>query len=90
MHVPRAARFLGRFRLYRFLDVHHRVHHKHMLSNLNVVLPLADWTIGTLRGADGRRIVPFWKRSASRRPRRKVTVVPLPSLPIAGAADELP
>ena len=56
MHVPRAARLLNRFRPYRFLDAHHRTHHRFMLSNLNVVLPLADLALGTLRAADGRRI----------------------------------
>ena len=55
MHVPRAAKFLSNFRAYRFLDAHHRAHHKFMLSNLNVVLPLADWCMGTLRLEDGSR-----------------------------------
>jgi hypothetical protein len=60
MHVPRAARVLGRLRAYRFLDAHHRAHHKHLLSNLNVVLPLADLVLGTLRAADGRRVRCPW------------------------------
>ncbi len=55
MHVPRTARILSRFRPYRFLDNHHHLHHKYMLSNLNVVLPLADLLLGTLRIAEGRR-----------------------------------
>lgn len=62
MHVPRAARFLSRFRVYRFLDTHHHTHHKYMLSNLNVVLPLADLTFGTLRNAEGKRVRPFRRR----------------------------
>ncbi|MBV9848763.1 MAG: fatty acid hydroxylase [Armatimonadetes bacterium] len=56
MHVPRAVRALRRFRWFRFLDAHHKVHHKYMLSNLNVILPLADLTLGTLRDADGRKV----------------------------------
>jgi hypothetical protein len=56
MHVPRAAGFLQRFRVYRFLDAHHHVHHKYMLSNLNVILPLADLTFGTLRNGDGVKV----------------------------------
>ena len=60
MHVPRASNFLSRFRYYRFLDAHHRVHHKYMLSNLNVLFPLADLTLGTLRDASGRRVGPWW------------------------------
>ena len=55
MHVPRAAKFLSHFRAYRFLDAHHHTHHKYMLSNLNVVLPLADWCMGTLRLEGGKR-----------------------------------
>lgn len=56
MHVPKAATFLNRFSVYRFLDAHHRMHHKYMLSNLNVVFPLADLVLGTLRSAEGKRI----------------------------------
>ncbi len=56
MHVPRAAQWLSRFRAFRFLDAHHQVHHKYMLSNLNVILPLADLTLGTLRDGHGRKV----------------------------------
>lgn len=64
MHVPRAAHLLGCFRAYRFLDAHHRTHHKYLLSNLNVVLPVADLALGTLRAADGSPIRLF-RRSVS-------------------------
>lgn len=63
MHVPRTAAVLNRFPAFRFLDAHHLVHHRFMLSNLNVVLPLADLVFGTLRRADGSRVRPFWKRA---------------------------
>ncbi len=78
MHVPRAARFLERFRAYRFLDAHHRAHHKYMLSNLNVVFPLADLTFGTLRTESGKRIglVPMMKK-ATPAMRTAVLFVPL-------------
>ncbi len=56
MHVPRASKFLSRFRTWRYLDAHHRVHHKYMLSNLNVIMPLADLTFGTLRNGKGAKI----------------------------------
>lgn len=46
MHVPNQRPF-ERWRVYRFLKEHHRVHHVHMLRNLNVILPLADLTLGT-------------------------------------------
>lgn len=32
-----------------------------MLSNLNVILPLADLTFGTLRDGEGRKVY-FWGR----------------------------
>jgi hypothetical protein len=60
MHVPATCKVLRRFRAFRFLEEHHRVHHKYMLSNLNVILPLADLTLGTLRDASGKRILLFW------------------------------
>lgn len=56
MHVPHAVRRLSRYAWFRFLDTHHKVHHKYMLSNLNVILPLADLTLGTLRDANGRKV----------------------------------
>ena len=56
MHVPHAVRFLLRFRWFRFLDAHHKIHHKYMLSNLNVILPLADLVLGTLRDGQGRKV----------------------------------
>lgn len=62
MHVPAACSFLRRFRVFRFLEEHHRIHHKYMLSNLNVILPLADYTLGTLRVSPGARVLPFWHR----------------------------
>lgn len=75
MHVPRASNFLNRFRVYRFLDAHHHLHHKYMLSNLNVVLPLADITMGTLRAADGRRVRLF-KRTPKPAPRPATPATP--------------
>ena len=69
MHVPSAVKFLWRFRAFRYLDAHHKVHHKYMLSNLNVILPLADLTLGTLRDAKGRRVQLF------RRSRKTVSTV---------------
>lgn len=65
MHVPKAANFMSRFRLWRYLDVHHHVHHKYMLSNLNVILPLADYTLGTKRDADGKRVQLFRRAAAT-------------------------
>lgn len=48
MHVPR-DRWFERTRLFRFLNEHHRIHHKNHGTNLNVVLPLADIVLRTLR-----------------------------------------
>jgi hypothetical protein len=64
MHVPKASKFMSRFQLWRFLDDHHHVHHKYMLSNLNVIFPLADLTLGTLRDRTGKRIQPLYRRKA--------------------------
>ncbi|MBC8141079.1 MAG: sterol desaturase family protein [Armatimonadetes bacterium] len=81
MHVPRAATFLNRFRVFRFLDTHHRVHHKYMLSNLNVVLPLADLCLGTLRDAEGKRVQLFGGVKAAKakvaKGNAKMPVVPI-------------
>jgi fatty acid hydroxylase family protein len=35
--------------VFQFLKNHHRIHHEKMDTNLNVVFPLADWVMGTLR-----------------------------------------
>jgi hypothetical protein len=67
MHVPKSAEALSRFRVFRFLEGHHKVHHRHMLSNLNVIFPLADVTLGTLRDATGKRTNFFRKKSARMR-----------------------
>lgn len=68
MHVPKASEFMARFKVWRFLDNHHHVHHKYMLSNLNVIFPLADVTLGTLRDADGKR-VKWFSKDAPKMPR---------------------
>jgi hypothetical protein len=33
---------------FRFIERHHRIHHIHMDRNLNVLLPIADFVLGTL------------------------------------------
>lgn len=48
MHNP-IGRKLERWRLFRWLDAHHTVHHDEPMTNLNVVFPFADWLFGTLR-----------------------------------------
>lgn len=66
MHVPNASKFMSRFRVWRFLDNHHHVHHKYMLSNLNVILPLADLTLGTLRNSAGKRVSLFPPKASAK------------------------
>jgi sterol desaturase/sphingolipid hydroxylase (fatty acid hydroxylase superfamily) len=46
MHVPR-RRHIERSRWFRALQGHHRMHHVYYYRNLNVVLPIADWVLGT-------------------------------------------
>ena len=48
MHVPR-DRWIEKTRVFRFLNDHHRLHHKDHNTNLNVVFPLADTLFRTLR-----------------------------------------
>jgi hypothetical protein len=47
MHVPH-GRWFETTRVFRFLKAHHYLHHRFAFRNLNVVLPLADWLLGTL------------------------------------------
>ena len=47
MHIPR-NRAIERMKLYKFLNEHHRIHHKYVNKNLNVLIPLADMVMKTL------------------------------------------
>lgn len=51
MHKP-GMPWIERSAPFRFLERHHRLHHVHMGTNFNVVLPLADLWFGTLLLAD--------------------------------------
>ncbi len=53
MHVPK-DRWIERTRMFKFLNDHHRIHHRAPHQNLNVLIPLADLVLGTLR-LPGRR-----------------------------------
>jgi hypothetical protein len=57
MHVPK-GHYVERFRIFRFIKEHHRLHHKYMLRNLNVFIPLADACFGTLVTSEGWRSKP--------------------------------
>lgn len=46
MHIP-SNRWYFRHRVFRFLNRHHYLHHAHPGRNFNVVLPLADYVMGT-------------------------------------------
>ena len=46
MHKPE-GRFFSHWPAYKFLARHHYLHHKHPDKNFNVVLPLADYVVGT-------------------------------------------
>jgi hypothetical protein len=48
MHLPK-SRKLERSWLFRRLNGHHLLHHRYMHKNFNVVFPLADLCLGTLR-----------------------------------------
>ena len=47
MHVPR-QRQVERSGIFFRLNGHHLLHHRYTGKNFNVVLPLADWCLGTL------------------------------------------
>ena len=47
MHLPKARR-LEKGEWFRRLNGHHLLHHRYMHKNFNVVLPLADFLLGTL------------------------------------------
>jgi Fatty acid hydroxylase superfamily len=47
MHIP-TNRWLFRHPVFRFLNRHHYLHHVHPRRNFNVVLPLADYLLGTV------------------------------------------
>jgi sterol desaturase/sphingolipid hydroxylase (fatty acid hydroxylase superfamily) len=46
MHKPE-RRFFSEWPIYKFLARHHYLHHKYPNKNFNVVLPLADYVLGT-------------------------------------------
>jgi hypothetical protein len=72
MHVPR-GHFVERFRWFKFLREHHRLHHKYMLRNMNVFIPLADLCLGTLVTAEGWRSKPQKRRRFLERRRSEPT-----------------
>lgn len=47
MHLPKQRRFETSW-LFRRINTHHLLHHRYMNKNFNVVLPLADFVLGTL------------------------------------------
>jgi len=47
MHKP-LGRFFEGWKFFQFINRHHRIHHKYMHRNLNVVMPLADLSFRTL------------------------------------------
>ena len=49
MHLPKMERrMIERWRVFKFLNGHHLLHHRHVGKNFNVVLPFADLFLGTL------------------------------------------
>lgn len=67
MHV-RTGRWFERTAWFRFIDDHHRMHHRNPTRNLNVVLPLADLLFRTK--APG--LAPVWRLAARERRRTAV------------------
>ncbi len=46
MHKPE-NRFFSQWRIYKFFARHHYLHHRYPDKNFNVVLPIADYVLGT-------------------------------------------
>ncbi len=65
MHVPNQRPF-EKWGVYRFIREHHRLHHVHMMKNLNVILPLADLTLGTFKRETKRAEVPSPARTQAK------------------------
>ncbi len=67
MHKP-SVPWVERWRYFQFLKRHHRIHHFQMDRNLNVLLPLADFVLGTLvLDAPAARATPEAARTLARR-----------------------
>jgi hypothetical protein len=49
IHYPECHRWMGPRGWFRFLDRHHYIHHVDTEANVNFLLPLADWLLGTMR-----------------------------------------
>lgn len=49
IHYPGLHPWIERQQWFRFLEVHHYIHHVDMEANVNFLLPLADWLFGTMR-----------------------------------------
>lgn len=80
MHLPKHRRIEFSW-LFRKLNGHHLLHHRYMQNNLNVVLPLADYCLGTLLL---RAKTPFMQPTGYAVP----NVQPLPSTPEKGCGGK--
>lgn len=49
IHYPHLHPRIARQGWFKFLEVHHYIHHVDMEANVNFLLPLADWLFGTMR-----------------------------------------
>jgi hypothetical protein len=49
IHYPERHRWMQRLGWFRFPDRHHYIHHVDTEANVNFLLPLADWLLGTMR-----------------------------------------
>ena len=49
IHYPERHPWMQRLGWFRFLDRHHYIHHVDTEANVNFLLPLADWLLGTMR-----------------------------------------
>jgi len=78
MHVPNQRPF-EKWGVYRWIREHHRLHHVHMMKNLNVILPLADLTLGTFKRETRRAELPAETPSPARTSRSASKRRPAPA-----------
>lgn len=86
MHVP-GPQWFQNTRLFHFVKEHHRIHHKYMLSNLNVFFPLADLVLGTYRTESSPMRIERRKGEKREQVRAKLTAERTQTAAAAGPAE---
>jgi len=73
MHKPE-QRFFSDWPIYQFLARHHYLHHRHPDKNFNVVLPLADYVLGTNVQATSSDLIKMYRIGLRKRAQRQKSI----------------